>query len=137
MFSAFYKKASIACLLTLSGCVSMSKAEKQEHVAASPSLAKSQKQGLESGVLTEGNWPDSDWWNSFETPVLSDWMEKALAQNPTILSLQSWVEQARQAALVTKSKLFPTLYFNAGDSYRYFSEHELMHLLNPTLLAWV
>ncbi|MBX9924195.1 MAG: efflux transporter outer membrane subunit [Rhabdochlamydiaceae bacterium] len=133
MFSAFYKKASIACLLTLSGCVSMSKAEKQEHVAASPSLTKSQKQGLESGVLTEGNWPDSDWWNSFETPVLSDWMEKALAQNPTILSLQSWVEQARQAALVTKSKLFPTLYFNAGDSYRYFSEHELMHLLNPTL----
>jgi NodT family efflux transporter outer membrane factor (OMF) lipoprotein len=133
MFSVFYKKASIACLLTLSACISMSKSEKEEHLETSPSLAKSKQQGMDSGVFSEGNWPDADWWNFFGTPILSDWIEKSLAQNPTILSLENWVEQARQAAIVTKSKLFPTLYFDAGDSIRYFSDHELFHLFNPAL----
>ena len=133
MFYAFNKKATVAFLLILSGCISMSKSEKEEHLGTAPALDKSIKQGIDSGVFSEGNWPETEWWNRFETPVLSEWMEKALGQNPTILSLESWVEQARQAAVVVKSKLFPTLYFNAQDAIHYFSENEFYHLLNPDL----
>ncbi len=122
-----------ALLLFLSGCLSMSDSDKKENLAVSPSLDKSQKEGIDSDVFASGSWPDKEWWAFFDSPVLSKWISDAFAKNPSLQSLEYSIEQARQVAVVSRSKLMPTLYFDARDNYAYFSQHELDHLYNPSL----
>lgn len=111
----------------------MSDSDKKENLASSPSLEKSHKEGIDSDVFASGAWPDKDWWTFFESPVLSQWIRDAFVKNPSLQSLESSIEQARQAAALSRSKLMPTLYFDARDNYAYFSRHELVHLYNPSL----
>lgn len=111
----------------------MSKSEKKENLAPAPSLSKSKEEALSSGVFSKGDWPDKDWWNILESPTLTAWIEEALTQNPSLRSVQFQIDQARQVAQVTRSKLMPTLYFDTEDNYRYLSENGFTHLLNPSL----
>ena len=127
------KKASLLLLFFLSGCLSMSDREKKEHLAYAPSLEKSEQQGIDSGVFSTGNWPDKDWWNSFNSPLLNEWIETAFSKNPSLKAVESWIEQARQVAQVARSTLMPNIYFDAQDTPTHFSEHQLTHLFNPAL----
>ena len=111
----------------------MSDSDKKENLATSPSLEKSQKESVDSNIFAAGSWPDKDWWIFFDSPRLSEWINEAFDKNPSLQSLEYSIEQARQVAVVSRSKLMPTLYFDARDNYSYFSQHELVHLYNPSL----
>jgi NodT family efflux transporter outer membrane factor (OMF) lipoprotein len=127
------RKISILFLPTLFGCLAMSPQEKNKHKMGPVEIASSISQGLDSGFLVEGNWPEEDWWNQFQSPSLNLMIQEAIEQNPSLKAIESRVAQAKQAALVNKSKLFPTLFFNADDNWRHLSKHGFTHLLNPKL----
>jgi NodT family efflux transporter outer membrane factor (OMF) lipoprotein len=127
------KTRAVICLIFLTGCLSMSDREKKEHLAEAPSLEKSRIEGINSDLFTEGDWPDKNWWNTFESPILTAWIEEALAKNPNLKAVETHINQAKEMAIVARQPLFPTLYFNSDDNYTYLSENGFTHLLNPTL----
>jgi NodT family efflux transporter outer membrane factor (OMF) lipoprotein len=117
----------------LAGCISLSRQEKTQHLLSTPSLEKSTQSSLETGFLTEGHWPQERWWEIFESPTLSSWIDIALAKNPSLLATQSRVSLAKEQAAMVQSKLLPSLFFHATDSISHLSEHSILHMLNPAL----
>lgn len=120
-------------LLFLSGCLSMSEKEKTQDLMTPPSISKSIEAGFESGVFVQGLFPKEAWWEDFNSPILTALVEESFLQSPTLKAVESRINQAKQKATVTKSKLFPTLFFNADDNWKYLSENGFTHLLNPDL----
>ena len=120
-------------LLFLSGCLSMSEKEKTQNLIAPPSLSKSTESGFDSGIFSQGLFPKEAWWEDFNSPILTALIEESFQQSPSLKSVESRIDQAKQKVTMTKSKLFPTLFFNADDNWRYLSENGFTHLLNPDL----
>lgn len=127
------KKSILAVFLLFSGCLSMSQKEKAEHLQGPQDLGKSIHTGLESGVFAQGCWPKEAWWEDFHSEVLNDWIREGFLHNPSLQSVQSRIDAAKQKAKVTESKLFPFLFFNADDNVAYFSKNGLTHAFNPSL----
>jgi NodT family efflux transporter outer membrane factor (OMF) lipoprotein len=128
-----FQKLAPVFLVVLSGCLSMSEKEKTENLSGPVSIAESVKNALASGDFEEGHFPKENWWRGFQSESLTDLIETALKQNPSLLAIESRIEVARQEARVAKSKLFPSLFFNADDNLFYLSKNSVLHLLNPDL----
>ena len=111
----------------------MSEKEKTEHMAKIPSVEISTQAGLSSLALLEGNWPTDAWWETFQSPTLTSWIEEALTDNPSLQATYTRMKAAKERSLVVKSKLFPFLFFDASDNIAYLSKHGLDHLYNPSL----
>ena len=127
------KKTILAICLLFSGCLSMGQKEKVEHIQGPQDIGKSIETGLESGLFAQGNWPKEAWWEDFHSEVLNLWIEEGFSHNPSLQSVQSRINAAKQKAKVTESELFPFLFFNADDNIAYFSKNGLTHTLNPSL----
>ncbi|MES2200531.1 MAG: efflux transporter outer membrane subunit [Chlamydiota bacterium] len=127
------RKSLLAICLLFSGCLSMGQKEKTEHLQGPQDLGKSIQTGLESGLFAQGNWPKEAWWEGFNSETLNRWIEEGFLHNPSLQSVQSRIDAAKQKAKVTESKLFPFLFFNADDNIAYFSKNGLDHAFNPSL----
>ena len=103
----FKKTYAFGILLFLSSCVSLPKEEQQENILSAPSLNPSVKESLESGYFSAGDWPQENWWEIFQSSELDELIHEALSHNPTIQSIQSRVEFAKQTSKVVRSRLFP------------------------------
>lgn len=57
-----------------------------------------------------------DWWRAFGDPVLTHWVELALAQNYDIATAAARVAEARGTEQVARAALFPTLDFSLSNS---------------------
>lgn len=119
--------------ILLAGCFSMTEKEKGESIIATPRLEKSIKESQKSGLFAISDWPEEKWWEMFSAPKLNAWIECAYEQNPSLIAVKNRFEQARQIAHISRSKLFPFLYFDASDNWRYLSKNGFTHLLNPSL----
>lgn len=133
MLNSSVRKSLLGACLLLSGCISMGQKEKTENLGGPQDIGNSLQSGLDSGFFAKGNWPKESWWEDFHSEVLNLWIEEAFAHNPTLQSVQSRIEVAKQKAKVTESKLFPFLFFNADDNIAYFSKNGLSHAYNPSL----
>ena len=60
-------------------------------------------------------------------------MPKALAQNPSIQGIKKRIELAKQTAKVTRSTLFPLVFFDADETWQYLSKTGLYKQFNPSL----
>jgi len=119
-------------LLTTS-CISMSNKEKNQNILDQPSLEKSALQALKDTHFALGDWPHSAWWEMFGSKELNDLVVEALVSNPTIQAVKEKVESAKQKAIISRSRLFPLLFFDADESWQWLSKNGLLHTLNPTL----
>jgi NodT family efflux transporter outer membrane factor (OMF) lipoprotein len=127
-----YGKNICVCLfLFLSGCISMPQQEQRENLLSTPSVATTISQSLESGYFFSGNWPQEKWWEIFQSPELDALIEQALSSNPTLQSIESRVEYAKQNSKVVRSKLFPLLFFDANETWQFLSRNGLYRTLNP------
>lgn len=117
----------------LAGCLSMTKQEKTENILSAPNINNSLAKSLESNLFVQASFPCENWWEEFHSPILNQWIEKAFIENPTIHSVESRIEQARQTVVKARSKLLPTLFFNADDDIALFSKNSLTHLFNESL----
>lgn len=120
-------------LIILGGCVSLPKDQQTANLIAPPSVSVSVEQGVESGFFSLGDWPEENWWEVFNSDELNDLITRALEQNPTVQSFERRVEQAKQAAHVVRSKLFPFLSFDADETWEYLSKNGLYRSFNPKL----
>ena len=118
-------------MLLLSGCVSLPKDQQTENLVSPPSVAASIEKSINSGYFAIGDWPQEKWWEIFNSVQLNHLITEALAQNPTIQSIERRVEFAKQAAKVVHSRLFPLIFFDADETWQYLSHNGLYRALNP------
>ncbi len=117
-------------LLLVHGCVSVPSADlanARESVGCDQIVADA----LDTGEWDRGGWPDRDWWKGFEDPTLSSLIESALEFSPTLLKAESNLKSAYQVALQVKSKLFPTVAFDADDNWQHVSRYGVLRGFIP------
>jgi multidrug efflux system outer membrane protein len=68
-------------------------------------------------AVAEQSDPDPKWWNSFNDPVLSELIEKAIAENPDVLQAVLRVVESRQSVVAARAAGLPTL--NASGRYQH------------------
>lgn len=96
-------------------------------------LEESLAEAKESERFRFGQGPKEKWWEVFASKELSMLMEQALRDNPSIQSIKERVESAKQQSVISRSKLFPLIFFDADESWEYLSKNGLYHTLNPSL----
>jgi len=65
---------------------------------------------------TTGDAVPQDWWKRFDSPVLSQLVDEAMAGSPTLKIAQERVRQAERALSVARDDLLPDLSVNASTS---------------------
>jgi NodT family efflux transporter outer membrane factor (OMF) lipoprotein len=86
---------------------------------------------LDMGGWATGEWPKRNWWEGFEDPTLTSLIESALESSPTLLKAEMSLKAAYQEALQFKSKLFPTVNFDAADTWQHLSRYGLLRGFIP------
>jgi NodT family efflux transporter outer membrane factor (OMF) lipoprotein len=120
----------IFILLLGQGCVSVPSADLAA-IRDSVGCEEILSEALGTGEWETGNWPDRDWWKRFEDPTLSGLIESALESSPTLMKAESNLKSAYQAALQVKSKLFPTVTFDAEDTWQHVSRYGILRGFIP------
>lgn len=111
----------------------MSKKEQHENIIQTPSLTDSANKALAGGHFKIGDWPDTNWWESFEQIELNHLIASALKSNPTLQAISERIEYARQESLMARSKLFPWLSFDGEEQLEHLSKNGIYHSLNPDI----
>lgn len=124
----------IFILLGLNGChLQLSKQEKCRNILPVPALPVSLQKAVDTPYFSLGNWPRSCWWQDFGSQTLSSLIETAFAYNPNINEVRARVEEAKQLAVISRSRLFPLIYFNFDETWTYLSKNGLYRALNPKI----
>jgi NodT family efflux transporter outer membrane factor (OMF) lipoprotein len=121
------------CIL-ISCNVSLSPQAQLKNLQATPNMDRAVKRLLaETNTFSQGNWPNKRWWLIFNSPELNKLIEEALANNPSLLEIRSRITAAKQEAMVTRSLLFPLVFFDASMTRQYLSKNGLYRAFNPKL----
>jgi multidrug efflux system outer membrane protein len=75
--------------------------------------------------------PRGPWWEIFGDPLLNQFEQQLAEQNPNLAAMQEQYVQARDAAAIARSGLYPQLTINGQTSYNQESRNSLFK--NPTL----
>jgi outer membrane protein, multidrug efflux system len=70
----------------------------------------------DASAATPGAAVPRDWWKQFDSPVLAQLVDEAMAGNPTLKIAQERVRQAERALSVARDDLLPDLSVNATSS---------------------
>lgn len=130
---ATVKFALFASVLLLGSCLPLAQNPQPKYLMPPPSIEGTVQRNLESGYFTIGDWPQDDWWSIFQSPQLNDLIQEALLSNPSIDAINEKVEQAHQAVIIARSKLFPWIALDAAYDWEYLSKNGLYRALNPKL----
>lgn len=88
---------------------------------------------LKQPYFKVGQWPALNWWESFNSLELNQLVNQALAQNPSIQSVEQKVEVALQVAKKEKAPLFPFVFFDASQDWGRLSKNGVPYQFNPSL----
>jgi len=117
----YYNITRSACLaLLLAGC-----AVGPDFVRPSPPEVKDYTSAAMPAVLTPGNGEAeqhfvtgqaiaAEWWELFQSPVLTEVVEQAIAGNRTLAAAKATLAQAQQVVLQARSAYYPQLDFAAS-----------------------
>lgn len=81
---------------------------------------------IETPNFTSGHWPAYNWWITFEDEQLTEMMERAIENNPDLLSAISRVKGANAAAQKARAPLLPQIGGECTDDYQHLSKDELV-----------
>ncbi|MCH9610883.1 MAG: Outer membrane protein OprM [Chlamydiales bacterium] len=96
-----------------------------------PSLEKTSTHTIENPHFVQGDWPDENWWEMFNSPKLNSIVIEALEANPDILAIEAKICQAKASSTVSRAQVFPLVFFDADENLSYVSRNGLIHALNP------
>ncbi len=100
------------CLaLLLGGCLAVGPDYRPPSFEAPSGFAEAPGPDRTNAVL-----PDTAWWESFQDPVLTDLVAKALASNLDVAQARARVRQARADARTAKAALFPAVDLTGGTT---------------------
>lgn len=126
-------RASCVFLLLWSCNLALSKKEMCENVLPPPLVKKSVDLALCESTFAKGNWPKKQWWKQYKSEELNKLVQEALEQNPTIQGIKQRVDWAKNEAIISRSTLYPFVFFNASDIWQYLSKNGVYRALNPTI----
>lgn len=109
----------IFCAAVLPGCGTGRRAMPIEVPAAA--LDDAADQAVDEPLFAPGELP-GDWWNLFGDSQLSNFIEQAFAQHPTLQIAKAKILSAAYAADLTRSSLFPNLTWGGDISRQKLSE---------------
>ncbi|ARG98146.1 efflux transporter outer membrane subunit [Legionella micdadei] len=122
-----------SCLL-ISCNISLSPQAQLKNLQATPNMDPAVKKILaETNIFSQGNWPDKRWWLVFHSPELNNLIEEALINNPSLQEIKSRITTAKEEAIVTRSLLFPLVFFDASMLRQYLSKNGLYRAFNHKL----
>ena len=120
--------------ILLSSCnLSLTKKEMCQDILPNPSIRQSVDKALCDTTFTKGNWPKKHWWKQYDSIELDALIGEALKQNPTIQGIRQRVELAKNEAIISRSSLYPFVFFNASDIWQYLSKNGVYRALNPSI----
>lgn len=121
------------CIL-ISCNVSLPPQAQLRNLLATPNMDRAVTRLLaETNTFSQGNWPDKRWWLIFNSPELNQLIEEALVNNPSLLEIRSRITAAKEEAIVTRSLLFPLVFFDASMTRQYLSKNGLYRAFNPKI----
>lgn len=120
--------------LLISCNIALSPQAQLKHLQATPNMDPAINKILtETKLFSQGNWPDKRWWRIFHSPELNQLIEEALANNPSLQEIRSRITAAKEEAIVTRSLLFPLVFFDASLTRQYLSKNGLYRAFNHKL----
>lgn len=132
---AFNRFALLLCsmiLFFMSSCVRYHRQDPSVKPRKRAPVTKSVDQAASSTSFQFGKWPEKKWWKMFDDEKLSELVEEALHCNPLLKSSRARVDVARELALMTRSKLFPSVGGDADLLYIHLSKNSLIKTIAPT-----
>jgi len=104
----------------------------QEAKISSVSLQETEQKTHSSSLFSHQRIP-SCWWHILEDKQLTTLIEQGLNHNPSLQAVEETLAAAKARTKIAKSRFFPTLDFNAEDSWDYLSKYGLLRNFFPTL----
>ncbi len=120
-------------LISVGGCVKIPTDEAICKMQSPPSVEKAEELALEDSHFHRGDFPGNHWWEMFEDPQLSKLIYQALAHNPTMSMVEARLRTAEAEAKVKRSRLFPTIGFNALLTWEYLGKNDFFRAYAPTI----
>lgn len=122
------RKNSFFVLLLLCSC--MSRNESPE-LTSEVTLKKTVTEAEASGLFAGGDYPEANWYEEFKDDCLTCLVNEALGNNPGLDGMKKRVEVANQAALMTRSALYPQLSTLFQYAYLYLTDAHFLQELLP------
>ncbi|MCB1118197.1 MAG: efflux transporter outer membrane subunit [Chlamydiia bacterium] len=123
-------------IVLLIGCARIPKKDLQAKLSPPISVERSVHEGIDSGIFTHGDWPDPEWWMSFDDPQLTLLIKNVLENNPTMGAAEMRAKKAVDEAYVVRAALFPHLSAEAGVNWQHLSKEDL-YRISPSVLPAV
>lgn len=135
-----------ACIAaTLTGCAWFGESTPRARMQPLPEIGKT-LESARSSAGVDSPWPTLDWWTRFETPMLNQLIETALADNPDLKAASARLNQAQALVDAQAAEQYPTIDANVSFSAQRFSanstqaklagEHFRQLLVNPLVLRY-
>lgn len=90
------------------------------------------EEGLGDDILFSNENPLVDWWNIFEDPLLTKYIEMAARYNNDILQAEALILRARAMRQVAASNLFPQVSADINAVKTYFSKNGPVFAIGPS-----
>ncbi len=123
---------SLFVFLFFQACVSVPKRDVEKALPPPVSLVHSIEGALKNPAFQEGAWPEENWWEIFQDPLLSSYITTALADSPRMQQAEAKVEVAKQIAKEKRAILFPDLSFNPQTNWQHWSKNGIFRSFAPT-----
>jgi len=92
-------------------------------IPAPIALQSSLEAALKTKNFIEGSWPNASWWEEFNDPQLSKFIEEGIQNNPDLKKTEARVRESLNIAKQIKARLFPHIDFFAQDNWLHLSKH--------------
>lgn len=124
-------KKEVFWLILLQACTSVPPQD-YAHLSQPADLGNLLETALEDPLFAQGNWPSTNWWESFNDPQLNTLIEKGLTDSPVLHQAQARVDNATQLARKQRASLLPKLDLNYEEQWEYFSKNGFVRDFYPT-----
>lgn len=129
-----YNIVTVTIFMALFGsCMSISDLEQNAAFLPPMNIDHSVSGALSNAFFITGDWPNLEWWKTFNSEELNELINQALEKNPTILSVAQNIEIAKQMSIKSRANLFPSIFFEGEEQWGRISQNGVDRALNPTV----
>lgn len=81
----------------------------------------------------QAQYPTRHWWEGFENPQLNEWVQQALANNPSLAAIEARIHEAEGQQLIASARLKPQAQVGASYAWQYYSKSQFPFALNERI----
>ncbi len=112
-------------LILLIGCARIPKKDLCAKLSPPHSVDRFVEEGLNSEIFRFGDWPEAEWWITFDDPQMTLLIQRVLENNPNMGAAEMRAKKAVDEAYIVRSALFPHLNSQVGFNWEHLSKDNL------------